>query len=98
MLIRPLLVMTQDIARLPTRTRAHPPLHCRRHHQPGVGKGELADERTTVTIAYLINQYPQTSHSFIRREIQALEARHGLSVRRFTVRRFDGNLADERDR
>ena len=36
-------------------------------------------------IAYLINQYPKVSHSFIRREIQALE-RRGLEVVRFSVR------------
>lgn len=36
-------------------------------------------------IAYLINQYPSVSHSFVRREIQALE-RHNISVERFSVR------------
>jgi colanic acid/amylovoran biosynthesis glycosyltransferase len=47
-------------------------------------------------IAYLVNQYPQASHSFIRREIAALEAR-GITVHRFTVRRFDGPLPDPAD-
>jgi len=37
-------------------------------------------------IAYLINQYPKVSHSFIRREIQALE-RSGVQVLRVSVRK-----------
>lgn len=37
-------------------------------------------------VAYLINQYPKVSHSFIRREIQALE-RLGIGVLRVSVRR-----------
>lgn len=36
-------------------------------------------------IAYFINQYPGISHSFIRREILALE-RQGVSVERFAIR------------
>lgn len=47
-------------------------------------------------IAYLINEYPKVSHSFIRREIQALE-RHGLEVRRIALRGWDGTLPDEQD-
>ena len=47
-------------------------------------------------IAYLVNQYPQPSHSFIRREIAAVEA-HGVTVHRFTVRESDGALVDPRD-
>jgi colanic acid/amylovoran biosynthesis glycosyltransferase len=39
----------------------------------------------TQTIAYLINQYPKVSHSFIRREIAAIEAQ-GLQVERFAMR------------
>ena len=35
-------------------------------------------------IAYLVNQYPTTSHSFIRREIHALEAQ-GVEVLRFSI-------------
>jgi glycosyltransferase involved in cell wall biosynthesis len=49
-----------------------------------------------VIIAYLVNQYPQPSHSFIRREIAALEA-HGATIERFTVRETDGTLVDPRD-
>ena len=47
-------------------------------------------------VAYLINQYPMVSHSFIRREIHALE-RLGIGVRRVAVRGWDGPLADPQD-
>ena len=47
-------------------------------------------------IAYLINQYPRVSHSFIRREIQALE-RQGLKVMRISIRGWDEPLADADD-
>ena len=47
-------------------------------------------------IAYLINQYPQASQSFIRREILALE-KLGQPVQRFTVRRWDQKLVDPGD-
>jgi colanic acid/amylovoran biosynthesis glycosyltransferase len=47
-------------------------------------------------IAYLINQYPKISHSFIRREIQALE-RQGVSVMRIAVRGWSDALVDDDD-
>lgn len=47
-------------------------------------------------IAYLINQYPKVSHSFIRREIQALE-RAGVTVIRFAVRGWADELIDPQD-
>ncbi len=47
-------------------------------------------------IAYFINQYPKVSHSFIRREIIALE-KQGLSVARIALRGWDGELVDEED-
>ena len=47
-------------------------------------------------IAYLINQYPKVSHSFIRREILALE-RQGFDVTRISVRGWDNDLVDEAD-
>lgn len=46
-------------------------------------------------IAYLINRYPLVSHTFIRREIQALE-QLGVAVERYSIRR--GEVADELDR
>jgi colanic acid/amylovoran biosynthesis glycosyltransferase len=48
-------------------------------------------------IAYLVNQYPQASQSFIRREIAALEKLPGVTVERFTVRRWDQTLIDPAD-
>lgn len=48
-------------------------------------------------IAYLINQYPAISHSFIRREILALE-QLGFEVMRIALRGWDRELADEEDR
>jgi glycosyltransferase involved in cell wall biosynthesis len=50
-----------------------------------------------VAVAYLINQYPQPTQSFIRREIVALE-KLGVHVERFTLRKFDKELVDPRDR
>ena len=47
-------------------------------------------------VAYLVNQYPQPSQAFIRREIRALEAQ-GSDVARFTVRRYRGMLVDPAD-
>lgn len=50
-----------------------------------------------VKVAYLINQYPLVSHSFIRREILALEAL-GLAVQRYAIRSCAAELVDEADR
>lgn len=47
-------------------------------------------------VAYLINQYPKVSHSFIRREILALE-RHGFEVMRIALRGWDLELVDPED-
>ncbi len=47
-------------------------------------------------IAYFINQYPKVSHSFIRREILALE-RQGLTVQRIALRGWDEPLPDAED-
>jgi colanic acid/amylovoran biosynthesis glycosyltransferase len=44
-------------------------------------------------IAYLVNQYPTVSHSFIRREILALE-RRGVEVMRIALREWDAGLLD----
>lgn len=48
-------------------------------------------------IAYFINQYPGISHSFIRREILALE-RQGFAVQRIALRGWDSLLVDAGDR
>lgn len=47
-------------------------------------------------VAYLINQYPKVSHTFIRREIYGLE-RAGTKVSRYTVRRSADPLLDPED-
>jgi colanic acid/amylovoran biosynthesis glycosyltransferase len=47
-------------------------------------------------IAYLINRYPKVSHSFIRREIQALE-RRGINVMRIAIRGWNDQLVDTDD-
>ncbi len=47
-------------------------------------------------VTYFINQYPKVSHSFIRREILALE-RQGFEVQRIALRGWDGDLVDAED-
>ncbi len=47
-------------------------------------------------IGYLINTYPRPSHSFIRREIAALE-NEGLEIHRFAMRGDGGALSDPAD-
>jgi glycosyltransferase involved in cell wall biosynthesis len=48
-------------------------------------------------VAYLVNQYPAVSHTFIKREIHALE-RRGVTVQRIALRGWDAELVDETDR
>jgi colanic acid/amylovoran biosynthesis glycosyltransferase len=49
-------------------------------------------------IAYLVNRYPTASHSFIRREIHAVEAT-GTEVIRFSIRAVGASeVPDQRDR
>ena len=47
-------------------------------------------------LAYLMNSYPMTSTTFVRREIEAHE-RAGLSVARFAIRPWEHALVDPRD-
>lgn len=47
-------------------------------------------------IAYFVNQYPKVSHSFIRREILALE-RQRFQIERIALRGWDAELVDEED-
>ncbi|MGN6529573.1 MAG: glycosyltransferase family 4 protein [Burkholderiaceae bacterium] len=47
-------------------------------------------------VAYLVNQYPKVSHTFIRREIFALE-RQGLEVARFAIRGWDAEVKGDED-
>jgi glycosyltransferase involved in cell wall biosynthesis len=50
-----------------------------------------------LSVAYLVNQYPGVSHTFIRREVVALEAR-GIGVERFSIRPARADLVDPADR
>jgi colanic acid/amylovoran biosynthesis glycosyltransferase len=47
-------------------------------------------------VAYLINQYPKVSHSFVRREILAVE-RQGVAVERIAIRGWDAEVVDADD-
>ncbi|MFV2051366.1 glycosyltransferase [Aliiroseovarius sp. YM-037] len=47
-------------------------------------------------VAYLTNYYPKISHTFIRREILALEGQ-GVEVMRFSLRGWDAELVDPID-
>jgi len=48
-------------------------------------------------IAYFINQYPKVSHSFIRREILALE-KQGFDILRIALRGWDAEVVDAEDK
>jgi glycosyltransferase involved in cell wall biosynthesis len=60
--------------------------------QLGIFKGAAR-----MKVAYLVNLYPSISHSFIRREILALEAM-GVEVERFALRGWDATLVDPADK
>ncbi len=47
-------------------------------------------------IAYFVNEYPKVSHSFIRREILALE-RQGFDILRISLRGWNSPLVDAED-
>lgn len=49
-----------------------------------------------IRVGYILNTYPVPSGTFIRGEIEALEAA-GVDVARFAVRRFEGTLVDPAD-
>jgi len=51
---------------------------------------------TSRRIGYFTNQYPAVSHTFIRREIQALE-QLGWQVERFAIRLHPGGVVDNAD-
>ena len=48
-------------------------------------------------IAYLVNQYPKVSHSFVRREVAAVES-CGIKVARFSIRSCESELVDGADK
>jgi glycosyltransferase involved in cell wall biosynthesis/GT2 family glycosyltransferase len=47
-------------------------------------------------VAYLVNQYPKTSHAWMRREIEGVVAA-GVEVDRYSIRRVDEPLVDPGD-
>lgn len=47
-------------------------------------------------VAYLVNQYPKVSHTFIRREMQAIE-RQGVEVVRYAIRGWNDPVVDPSD-
>lgn len=60
------------------------------------GRHDGRAEPTTPRVAYLINQYPKVSHSFIRTEIEELE-RQGAAVLRLALRGWNAELVDSAD-
>ena len=56
----------------------------------------LAGAVAPMRVAYLVNHYPKVSHSFIRREMLALE-RRGVEVHRFAARGWDDVPPDPAD-
>jgi len=50
----------------------------------------------TRKLAYLVSQYPKVSHSFIRREITALE-KQGWKILRLSIRGWDSELVEAAD-
>jgi len=62
----------------------------------GTSAASAAGPQAGLVVAYLVNLYPAVSHSFIRREILALEAL-GASVLRVASRGWDGDLVDPAD-
>jgi len=58
---------------------------------------QIYSSQSALKIAYLVNQYPKVSHSFIRREILGLES-CGLDIVRFSVRSCGAELVDEVDK
>lgn len=57
----------------------------------------LPVNEASLRVAYVINTYPRPSQTFIRREIQALEAT-GLSISRFAMRRDAQTVTSTEDR
>jgi len=50
-----------------------------------------------MVLAYLFNWYPLPSQTALRREVTALEEL-GITIHRFSLRRFEGELVDQNDR
>jgi colanic acid/amylovoran biosynthesis glycosyltransferase len=59
-------------------------------------KPPTAADAMTMRVGYFVNQYPKVSHTFIRREIEALE-RAGVQVQRYALRALSTELVDAQD-
>jgi colanic acid/amylovoran biosynthesis glycosyltransferase len=57
----------------------------------------MNEHMESMRIAYLVNQYPAVSHSFIRREILELE-RSGVDVVRIALQGWAGAIVDDEDK
>lgn len=62
----------------------------------GLPAHQILSTHMSSRIAYVINQYPKVSHTFIRREILALE-RQGFDILRIALRGWEAELADPED-
>ncbi|MEM7229764.1 MAG: glycosyltransferase family 4 protein [Planctomycetota bacterium] len=60
------------------------------------GDNAAAPAATSLRIAYLTTEYPKASHTFIRRELMALEAQ-GHTITRLAIRDSGGAMADPLD-
>jgi colanic acid/amylovoran biosynthesis glycosyltransferase len=67
------------------------------HFHPEAVPAPAAPQPEPRSVAYLVNQYPAISHTFIRREIEALE-RAGVTVTRFSIRRSKQELISAADK
>jgi glycosyltransferase involved in cell wall biosynthesis len=65
-----------------------------RHESPQ--KVSMRSDGSTRQLAYLVSQYPKVTHSFIRREILALE-KQGWQIFRLSTRGWDLELPDPED-
>jgi glycosyltransferase involved in cell wall biosynthesis len=73
--------------------------HAEDRHAPAA-RGATVDGTVSAQgrrrLAYVVNQYPKVSHTFIRREILALE-QLGYRVERYSIRRTSESLDDRAD-
>jgi len=63
---------------------------------PSFAPASVRSMMTGRRVGYLVNQYPKASHTFIRREMLALE-RLGIAVQRYAVRGWDASVPDPAD-
>ena len=76
---------------------ARPGLETAPETTPKAGSAAEAPPLAGLRVAYLVNTYPKVSHTFIRREIRALE-RLGARVTRIALRGWDDAAIDPEDR